>query len=720
MAFLRYRKAICPFSWLVLMTMHEFGADPVVTYALVDASDPTKGATTTFEVSSFAGFTNAVSAINAWTTARMVAVDGADVPDSGVFTISLQADLSPCPGGVSFTKSGTTTTLLGNGHKILFSNAAGIGNDMYFYVANGAILRLGVEGDATASALDITRAASNDTPGPLYAFQNGTIHMYDGVIVHDCVTRKYFGGGATVQGGLFHMHGGVIRDCGIDGGSVCFGGGVASVDGGRFIMDGGTISGCFVQSDYTESSWMIPSTCGGGVLVYGSSSFVMNGGTIENCTAATGHGAGGGVALIASLDSVYAHGNYGYVDSAFVMSGGTIRGCSSAYMGGGVAAYGQAYLNTQAIGYDAVVTGMNEFKTAPASATEEEKAAIAATYAPAPGLWINGGKISGCETANYGGGVFLFRIRPAVHTSIGEATISGCSAEEGGGVAVFNYWTQLAMDGTTVTSNTAANAAGVLMSGNNGGGTIGTTMKDISVTDNVATDADGVGGIYYETDSKLTVSGAMNVSGNVAGSERKDSNLYCQGHSYPFYISGSLAGSNVGLTDPLLDAGGADSDIFLSNGYDANNPGVHPYARVFTSDHEGWYADYGDKSVTTTTTSMQETTTRIDSSAIKYNWYLYAYTPAHDMRYRTQLSWNEANQCLTATKTGNLTAGQIQFNGKSYIAAYSNSGAVYTIRAIKEFDPAMFDLSTYPKFSSLGVALDSTVPSDRTDAYSGT
>ena len=25
------------------MTMHVFGADPVVTYALVDASDPTKG-----------------------------------------------------------------------------------------------------------------------------------------------------------------------------------------------------------------------------------------------------------------------------------------------------------------------------------------------------------------------------------------------------------------------------------------------------------------------------------------------------------------------------------------------------------------------------------------------------------------------------------------------------------------------------------------------------
>ena len=692
-----------------------FAADCETSYELNGSG----AANTTLKVYTSAGLGTAAETINGWTSGRTVSVGGVDVPDSGVFIISLQADLSPCTGGASFTTAGTTTTLLGNGHKILFSNAAGIGNDMYFYVANGAVLSLGVDGDAAASALDITRAASNDTAGPLYAFQNGTIHMYDGVVIHDCVGHNYYGGGATVYGGLLHMHGGVIRNCGIDGGSVCFGGGVASVDGGRFIMDAGTISGCFVQSDYTESSWMTPSTCGGGVLVYGSSSFVMNGGTIENCTADTGHGAGGGVALIASQDSYFNHNAFGWVDSAFVMNGGTIRGCSSAYMGGCVGVYG-TYLNVYAIGYDPVVAGMNEFKTAPANATEEEKAAIAAAYAPAPGLWINGGTIADCETANYGGGVFLFRIRPAVHTSIGEATISGCSAEEGGGVAVFNYWTQLAMDGTTVTGNTASHAAGVLLSGNNSGGTIGTTMKDVSVTDNVATGADGVGGIYYETDSKLTISGAMDVSGNVAGSERKDSNLYCQGHSYPFYISGSLEGSTIGLTDPLLDAGGEDSDVFLSSGYDANNPGVHPYDRVFTSDHEGWYADYGDKSVTTTTTSMQETTTTADASTFKYYWYLYAYTPAHDMRYRSILYWDDAHQCLTTTSSGNWGVGQIQVNGKSYIAAYKKSGTTYTIKTLREFDPATLNLTAYPKLADLGLAMDSTIPSERTDAYSGT
>ena len=637
--------------------------------------------------------------------------------DGGENTISLQADIANCV-GATFSTSGSVTTILGNGHKILLSNAAGFGNDMYFYVSSGAVLRLGVEGDATASALDIARAASNDTAGPIYVLETGTVHMYDGVVIHDCVGRNYFGGGVTVQGGLFHMHGGVIRDCGIDGGSVCFGGGVAAVDGGRFIMDGGTISGCFVRSDYTESSWMTPSTCGGGVLVYGSSSFIMNGGVIANCTADTGHGAGGGVALLASVDSYYNHGAMGWVDSAFVMNGGAIRDCSSAYMGGGVAVYG-TYLNCYSIGYYAVVSGMNEFKTAAADATEEEKAAVAAAYAPAPGLWINSGAIEGCETANYGGGIFLMYVRPAVNTTIGEATISGCSAGEGGGVTVFNYWTQLAMSGTTVSGNTAETAAGVLLSGNNSGGTIGTTMTGVTITNNTATAAAGVGGVYYTTDSQLRLSGAVTITGNTAGSTPKDSNLYCQGHSYPFYVIGSLEGSTIGLTDPLLDDGEEDSDIYLSSGYDANNPGVHPYDRVFTSDHEGWYADYGASSETTTTTSMQETTTTADASTFKYNWYLYAYTTEHDMRYRSILYWDDANQCLTTTSSGTWSVGQIQVDGTSYIAAYTKSGSVYTIKTLKEFDPATLSLSSYPALASLGLALDSTIPSDRTDAYSG-
>ena len=40
--------------------------------------------------------------------------------------------------------------------------------------------------------------------------------------------NNYFGVGVTVSGGEFHMYGGIIENCGIRGGSVCYGGGIAS------------------------------------------------------------------------------------------------------------------------------------------------------------------------------------------------------------------------------------------------------------------------------------------------------------------------------------------------------------------------------------------------------------------------------------------------------------------------------------------------------------
>jgi hypothetical protein len=71
--------------------------------------------------------------------------------------------------------------------------------------------------------------------------------MYDKVTVTGRKNNNYFGGGATVGPGTFHMYGGTITDCGVDGGSVCFGGGVAAIGGGKFIMDGGLITNCYFE-----------------------------------------------------------------------------------------------------------------------------------------------------------------------------------------------------------------------------------------------------------------------------------------------------------------------------------------------------------------------------------------------------------------------------------------------------------------------------------------
>ena len=69
--------------------------------------------------------------------------------------------------------------------------------------------------------------------------------MYSGVTLAGREGNNYFGGGVTVSGGIFHMYGGTIENCGIRGGSVCYGGGVAVVYGGQFVMDDGTIKNCY-------------------------------------------------------------------------------------------------------------------------------------------------------------------------------------------------------------------------------------------------------------------------------------------------------------------------------------------------------------------------------------------------------------------------------------------------------------------------------------------
>ena len=43
------------------------------------------------------------------------------------------------------------------------------------------------------------------------------------------------------------MLGGTIENCGIDGGSVCYGGGVAVIYGGSFVMDAGEITNCYAK-----------------------------------------------------------------------------------------------------------------------------------------------------------------------------------------------------------------------------------------------------------------------------------------------------------------------------------------------------------------------------------------------------------------------------------------------------------------------------------------
>ena len=292
---------------------------------------------------------------------------------------------------------------------------------------------------------------SNHEPGLLHI--KGTCDMYSGVSLSDREGNNYFGGGVTVEGGTFYMHGGVIEKCGIRGGSVCYGGGVAVVYGGKFIMDGGAIQNCYAESDYID--YFDPAKCftavGGGVFVSGGSSFVMNDGTISNNKATN---MGGGIAVVASYEEVLQ--GRGNLKSAVEIKGGTVKN-NRAKTGAGVFASAYYYIFADAI--CAPTPGIGQ--------------------AEKPGLYIDNAKILNNEAPissndvenpnkkdhpayGMGGGVFVAGLKSPAGVRIGNHTvIQGNKAAVGGGFAAKQntYDGQLTITNTVLCNNIAERAA---------------------------------------------------------------------------------------------------------------------------------------------------------------------------------------------------------------------------------------------------------------------
>lgn len=349
-------------------------------------------------------------------------------------------------------------TILGNGHTLTVARYASI------HVAEGAKVRLGSEKDGDLKICGVREQQSNDVPGLLYI--EGTCEMYPGVSLSGRKGNNYFGGGVTVEGGTFTMHGGVIENCGIEGGSVCYGGGVAVVYGGKFIMDGGTITNCYVvaPSNYTDpwDKTRCFTGVGGGVLVSSGSSFVMNGGTISNNTATN---MGGGIAVVALHKEIYSSG-LGSLQSSVTINGGTVES-NSAKIGAGVFASAYYYIRADAIGVPTPGSGQS----------------------PKPGLYIKNAQIcdnKADKTDGMGGGVFVAMLKSPAGVHIGKNTvIRGNKAAVGGGVMSYGYWTKMDIDGCTITENEATNyGGGFAAQENTSGGQ--TTITETVLCNNIA------------------------------------------------------------------------------------------------------------------------------------------------------------------------------------------------------------------------------------------
>lgn len=315
--------------------------------------------------------------------------------------------------------------------------------------------------------------------------------MYSGVTLANRVGNNYFGGGVTVQGGTFHMYGGTIENCGIRGGSVCYGGGVAVIYGGSFVMDAGEIKNCYAESsakDYWDPNRCI-TAMGGGVFVSGGSSFVMNGGIIANNNATN---MGGGIAIVAS--DVEVGNGFGTLKSSVDLCGGTIKE-NVAHDGADVFASSYYYAWAPAL-----------CANTPSIGAQEKQ-----------GLRIKGTNIldnKADQQDGRGGGVFTVMLKAPAAVQISNATTGGNSAAIGGGVMSYGYYTAMNIDGSAITGNTATTYGGGLAADTNTGESAGTTVTNTKLCNNTAAMA---ASDVYLNDAAMKLSSAKDMNEQYLG-----------------------------------------------------------------------------------------------------------------------------------------------------------------------------------------------------------
>ncbi|WP_293826306.1 SHIRT domain-containing protein [uncultured Parolsenella sp.] len=407
-------------------------------YVLVMPVSALAATPTTIEVGNSSEFDSAVATVNAAT--------------SGEYVIGLTDDI--LTGGASFSSS-QPVSVVGNRHTITLKQYGCLS------INKGTELDLGSKNGGDSLTISGGNVNSNDVPGLLYV--EGACNMYSGVTLADREGNNYFGGGVTVQGGTFHMYGGTIENCGISGGSVCYGGGVAVIYGGSFVMDAGEIKNCYAESsakDYWDPNRCI-TAMGGGVFVSGGSSFVMNGGIIANNNATN---MGGGIAIVAS--DVEVGNGFGTLKSSVDLCGGTIKE-NVAHDGAGVFASAYYYAWAPVL-----------CANTPSIGAQEKQ-----------GLRVENAKILGNKADQQdgrGGGVFTAMLKAPVAVQINNSTIEDNSAAIGGGVMSYGYYTAMSINGSTIAKNTATTYGGGFAADTNTEESAGTTVSNTKLCNNIA------------------------------------------------------------------------------------------------------------------------------------------------------------------------------------------------------------------------------------------
>lgn len=325
----------------------------------------------------------------------------------------------------TFTMNNSYSSIGGTVDNLLWASAAKKGGAIYN--DGSGVLKLSA-GKIMGKTLILEEYQGNSTGegGAIYNVGSATI---SGGITINGIINKGNGGGIFVAGGSVTINSATITGKVNSSGA---GGGVY-VSGGIFILDGGTINAC-------------SATNGGGVYVAGGT-FKLNSGTIDGCSATYG----GGVATSGS--------------GKFDMTNGTISNNTASENGGGIwcdtAGWTGSAADTKisggSISYNSAVDGGGIYLNNPAD-----------SYSSIRTLSIWGGTISGNEASNNGGGIYV-DILTEIYFSHESQTphspviTSNVASNDGGGIYMntpnkFYFW-----KGTTITSNTALNGAGVFI-----------------------------------------------------------------------------------------------------------------------------------------------------------------------------------------------------------------------------------------------------------------
>ena len=406
-----------------------------------------------------------------------------------------------CPDGV---------TLCLNGHSITREGECSAEQDIYG--GGNAVIKINPNisfalTDCQETVGTITHKAGVSGEG---VYNVGKFTMYNGKLSgNNGGNGKLSGnnGGVTNQG-TFEMYGGTICQ-----NTAEYGGGVYNKNKGTFNMYSGTIT------DNTASTAVYGNYADGGGGVYNEGMFSMSGGHIFQ-NKSTDNGGG-----------VY---NYG---GTFEMSGGEISNNTTTNKGGGV--YNKKGTFTMSDGTtisgNTAMYGGGVYKES-------------GTFIMSGGT-ITGNEVRGSGNAS-GGGVY----NDAEAFTMSGGTITQNKSQWNGG-GVYNQSGTFEMYGGAITDNETKKFGGGVYNA------LTTTFNmsgTAEISNNKATT--NVGGVFASTDSKITLSDAVKITGNTVGEIAN--NLYIVSPSN-LYAQSLADGAKIGVTAHDTPIG--DSSVTITN-----------------------------------------------------------------------------------------------------------------------------------------------------------